>query len=102
MNAMKPRSVQLVMTSPPYPGKLARYGRSNSKFNDQKWIEWMLERLVAMLRVCDGLVGIVANSRVLHGCYQPAVEALVVDAWRAGIICERPVIWHKNSPPNRR
>lgn len=101
MTAMKPRSVRLVITSPPYPGKLGRYG-GKGKLNDEEWVAWMLPRLLAMLRVCSGMVGIVANSRVSEGSYRPAVEALIVDAWRAGIVCERPVVWHKNSPPNRK
>lgn len=102
MRSMPDKSVQLTFTSPPYPGKLERYGGTGVKLNDREWVAWMLPRVVEMARVTDGPVGIVANNRVHKGCYQPAVESLIVRLWDAGYTLERPTIWHKNAPPNRK
>lgn len=101
MRAMPDASVDLVVTSPPYPGKLSRYGTS-IRMPDMEWSTWMCVRVVEMARVCRGMVGVVANGRISKSQYTPAIEALLVDCWRMGIRCERPTIWHKNAPPNRR
>lgn len=103
MREMPAGLAQLVFTSPPYPGKLRRYGDDRTGImTDEEWVEWMKPRVREMVRVCSGMVGIVANGRVKAGVYAPAVEALLVDLWREGVHCERTTIWHKNSPPNRR
>jgi adenine-specific DNA-methyltransferase len=95
----------LTFTSPPYANKLRRYRgaeRLRGYANAEEWAAWMQPRLREMLRVTRGPVIVNAAGYVKAGRYHPACELLVADAYRAGIACERPVIWHKNAAPNRR
>ena len=62
----------------------------------------MLARTAEAVRTCRGPVMWVANSVVPERQYRPAVEGLIWEWNRRGGICERPCIWSKNSPPNRR
>jgi hypothetical protein len=44
----------------------------------------------------------VVNSAFQDGQYLPGCEMLLVRCFKAGVVCERPVIWHKNSAPGRK
>lgn len=97
-------SVDLTFTSPPYAGKSGRYigGIPQKTKHAKEWAEWMLPIVRECVRVTKGYTFIVANGFVKDGAYQPACECLIWKAYCADIVCDRPVIWHKNAPPNRR
>lgn len=97
-----PASIDLVFGSPPYAEKGERYIGGAKKWTTDDWVTWMLEVTTAALRVSKGYVMWVANGSVRKSRYLPSCELLLAQAHKFGIICERPVIWHKNAPPNRR
>jgi DNA modification methylase len=94
--------VDSVFGSPPYPEKGERYEGKSQKWKTDAWIDWMLEVTSECVRVSRGYVLFVVNGAVRKGQYLPACEGLIWKAHERGIVCERPVIWHKNAPPNRR
>lgn len=108
-------SVDLILGSPPYALKMNRYGSDefrdsfihpNKVGNELKadmWKEWMAALTVEACRVSKNWVVWVVNSPYRDGCYIPACESLLVTCHeRYGIQCERPLIWRKNAPPNRK
>ncbi len=101
MAFMPDKHVDLTIGSPPYAGKGQRYG-TKAKWPPEPWIEWMHNVTKQAVRVSSNVVVWIVNGFVKDGHYQPVVEALISDCWRGGLRCERPVIWHKNAPPNRR
>src|SRR5689334_14917530 len=103
LRALPPRSLDLVFGSPPYPDKARRYGDDQvPPLPARQSVPWMPEVTAAALGACRGDVLWVVNAPVIDGRYGPAVEALMVYADARGLRCERPVIWHKNAPPNRK
>jgi DNA modification methylase len=92
----------VVFGSPPYAEKGERYGEGSKRWKTESWIDWMLEVTQACLQVSNGYVIWVVNGAVRVGNYLPACEGLVWKCHQARIICERPCIWHKNAPPNRK
>ncbi|MEM9354638.1 MAG: site-specific DNA-methyltransferase [Pseudomonadota bacterium] len=101
LSRMKAKSKHLVIGSPPYHGKMRRYG-DNKKMSDREWALWMAHVVEKAVRISMGPVVMVVNGCVQDGCYKPSCERLVVNCDDMGIRCERPVIWHKNSTPNRK
>ena len=97
-------SFDLVFGSPPYAGKGQRYDGHRKSFPAGDWIDFMLAATREALRVVrpGGAVLWVANDFVRGGQHQPALAGLQYEAWKAGLPNERPVVWHKNAPPNRR
>jgi DNA modification methylase len=95
-------SVELVIGSPPYAEKGQRYRGAAQKMPTEAWVEWMLQVTEASIRVCRGMVLWVVNGAVRDGRYLPACEGLVWEWHKRGGTCERPCIWHKNAPPNRK
>lgn len=101
MQTMKTGSVDLVIGSPPYAEKGERYGKSKPWPTDD-WIDWMTAVTVEAVRVSRNVVIWIVNGAVRQGSYLPACEGLVWACYQKGLICERPCIWHKNAPPNRK
>jgi site-specific DNA-methyltransferase (adenine-specific) len=101
MNGRPSDSVDLVIGSPPYAHKGLRYGDGDQPWPLEEWIPWMLSVTGEAVRLARNIVIWVVNGSVVKGNYRPAVEGLVYEAYKAGIVCERPAIWHKNAPPNR-
>jgi site-specific DNA-methyltransferase (adenine-specific) len=95
------RSVQLVLGSPPYTDRRT-YGRDDLARKTDAWVPWMLDVSREALRVCSGPVIWVANGCMKDRQYQPAVEGLIWEAFKAGLNVEHPLIWSKNAVPNRR
>ena len=91
----------LILGSPPYALKGNRYeGGGNMK--PDGWVEFMRASASAAIKICSGFVVWVVNGPVRGGKYHPVVERLIVEMSNDGFACERPLIWHKNAPPNRR
>ena len=101
LKKMPTDSVKMVITSPPYHGKMRRYG-SNRKMTDKEWASWMADVVQECVRVATGEVIVVANGCVRVNRYYPSCERLIVECDDRGIRCERPVIWHKNATPSRK
>lgn len=95
-------SVDLVMFSPPYALKTRRYPGARRKMTWQEWSCWMSDVVWQCCRVSRGFVIVVANNPVKGGRELPATDKLRVLCEERGIRLERPIIWHKNSTPNRR
>lgn len=101
LKKLKSSSIDLCMTSPPYFGKMSRYG-TKKKMTEKEWSAWMYEIVFQCCRVTRGYTIVVCNGPVKNGQYFPACERLLLSCHDAGIKCERPCIWTKNSPPNRK
>jgi site-specific DNA-methyltransferase (adenine-specific)/site-specific DNA-methyltransferase (cytosine-N4-specific) len=101
LTAMERQSVDLVIGSPPYAEKGERYGGTKPWPTDE-WIDWMFFITQQALLVSRNLVVWIVNGAVRDGRYLPACEGLVWRLHQLGITCERPAIWHKNAPPNRK
>jgi len=92
----------LVLGSPPYPTKGERYGlTSGGTWPVKDWIRWMLRIVDVSLNVAP-LVGFVVNDTYRNGSFHPAIDGLCWKAYQAGYTLERPLIWTKNAPPNRK
>jgi site-specific DNA-methyltransferase (adenine-specific) len=103
MKAREDRSIDLIIGSPPYAEKGKRYiGGKLTRLKTQDWVLWMCELTKEAVRISRGYVIWVANGAVQNRQYLPACEGLLWECHKAGLICERPVIWHKNAPPNRK
>ncbi len=101
MDSQPAASADLVIGSPPYAEKGERY--QNSKpWPTKDWVEWMTFVTLKSLRVSKNVVIWIVNGAVRDGVYLPACEGLVWELSQVGVICERPCIWHKNAPPNRK
>lgn len=101
LEAQPTDSVDLIVGSPPYAEKGERYGGSKAWPTDE-WIAWMAGVTTEAVRVSKNVVIWIANGSVKNGSYRPACEGLVYEMYKQGIACERPCIWHKNAPPNRK
>lgn len=103
MRQQKPKTAYLTIGSPPYPHKLKRYiGGKLRNIGTDDWVEWFSEVTVEAIRITQNVVIWVANGCVRDGLYEPACEGLIWNLHNKGIAVERPVIWHKNAPPNRK
>jgi DNA modification methylase len=101
LRSLPVNAVPLVAGSPPYAEKGERYG-DGRKWPTDAWVEWMLQVTEAAVRACSGVVFWVVNGAVKDGRYLPACEGLLWEWHNRGGVCERPCIWHKNAPPNRK
>jgi DNA modification methylase len=101
LRSLPENAVRLIAGSPPYPEKGQRYG-TGKKWPTGAWVSWMLDVTEAAVRACDGMVLWVANGSVKDRRYLPACEGLAWEWHKLGGVCERPCIWHKNAPPNRK
>ncbi len=94
------RSVDLVIGSPPYCD-MPRYGpESHGHRSVFGWVEWMIEVTKECLHVSRGFVVWVVNDPVRQGRHIPGVDGLAWEWFKADGHANRPVVWHKNAPPN--
>jgi site-specific DNA-methyltransferase (adenine-specific) len=96
------KSLDVVCGSPPYVLKGERYGADSRKWPIADWVPWMVEVTREAIRVVRNCVIWIVNGSVQKGRYLPACEGLVWRMYELGYVCERPVIWYKNSAPNRK
>ncbi len=101
MQEMPDGSVDIVFSSPPYALKTKRYG-SKKNMTVAEWVDWMSGIIKEACRVSRGFVLVNANNPVVKGRMFPANEHLVSQLDYMMIRMERPAIWHKNSPSNKR
>lgn len=88
------------VTSPPYLGKMRRYGGKGTEFTKDQWVDWMRQVVLGACRVTRGYVFVVANNPVKGGEYLTANEHLmnlVSDRHSAAVRLHRPLVWWKNA-----
>lgn len=95
------RNVRLVIGSPPYVGKGERYPGGRKPWIAEDWVPWMSCVVRESLRVAP-VAMFVVNDPYVSGRFIPAVSMLEAECYRLGIIAERPLVWSKNAPPNRK
>ena len=88
---------RFAMTSPPYFGKLRRYGGRSGEMDLAEYCAWQVQVIAEACRVTDGNVLWVVNNPVKKGVYQPANERIIVALHAIGLVVKRPIIWHKNA-----
>lgn len=95
------RTFSLVLGSPEYPYKGHRYidGEDNN-WNIDSWVDWMSSIIWHSVKIAP-VAMFVVNDSIVKGQYIPCVGMLEAIMWRRGVVAERPLIWDKNSPPNR-
>jgi len=98
MKQFIPKTFQLTMTSPPYFGKLRRYGGKGPLMTLIEYANWQVECIMEAVRITDGVVLWVANNPVIGGHYKPANELIIdVVSRHSEVVVKRPIIWHKNA-----
>lgn len=104
MKTQPDKRFALTIGSPPYPKKFRRYhgGAFSKNLGSREWVDWMVNFTIEAVRITSNVVIWVANGCVNDGVYEPACEGLMWHMYQLGYATERPVVWHKNAPPNRR
>lgn len=98
MQGMADKSVDLVMTSPPY--EVARlYGEVGFSMKDEAWVDWMMARCRQMSRVCCGLCVVVCEGQTRNFRYSSAPLLLMADLHRAGFHMRKPPVFHRVGIP---
>ncbi len=90
-------SVNLVFGSPPYED--ARTYGMDFKLKGQDWVDWMVKVYKESLRVCNGLVAFVVESRTVNYSYSATPFLLGADLHRAGITMRKPPIFYRDGIP---
>lgn len=101
LKQMPENSVDFTFFSPPYPTKTERYPGCSKKMDWEEWVEWMRKVCIQCAGVTSGMCGMVVTNPVVNGQMIPAVERLVWVLHDNDLEVETPVIWKKNSAPNR-
>lgn len=98
-------NITLVVGSPPYPGKAARYIVNNRSkkvgVDHEDWTQWMLNVIEASLKIAP-VCALVVNDFYRDGQFHPVIAGLQWLAYINNCHAERPLIWHKNAPPSRK
>jgi len=90
---------QLILGSPPYPGKEDRYDYIDG-VHKLDWHDWMLEMTTAAAHLSKGWCVWVVNGSVKAGAYMAEVEKLMT-AMPSTVVMQRPLIWTKNPMPRK-
>jgi len=112
LESLPANSLDFVFGSPPYAGKGKRYRdvAANRDWGVFDWVQWMFDVSTAAVKACKGDVMWVLNGFYQKGEYHPAVEGLIWKWYekrvtmpdRSLYVLDRPCIWYKNAPPNRK
>lgn len=97
MKAQPDNSVDLVFGSPPY--EAARTYGIDFDLKGQEWVDWMVERMVEMIRVSKGLVAMVVEGQTRKFRYSAAPVLLMADLHRKGVHLRKPPIFHRVGIP---
>jgi site-specific DNA-methyltransferase (cytosine-N4-specific) len=97
MPNMKEDSVDLVFGSPPYVD--ARTYGIDFKLKGQDWVDWMVERVLASLRICKGLVAFVVEGKTKQFRWDATPALLMADLHRAGVCLRKPPAFHRIGVP---
>lgn len=91
-------SVDLVFTSPPY-SDARTYSHKGISRKSEAWVEWMLEVVSELTRVCRGLVLVNCAGVTRDRVYNPAPEGLCWEWYKRGGNLWRPAYWHRVGIP---
>lgn len=91
-------SVDLVFTSPPY-SDARTYSHKGISRKSEAWVEWMVEVVSELTRVCRGLVLINCAGVTRDRVYNPAPEGLCWEWYKRGGNLWRPAYWHRVGIP---
>lgn len=87
----------LVFTSPPYID--ARTYGIGAQRDCIAWIDWMLDVVTELTRVCRGLVLVNCAGVTRNRIYQPGPEGLLYEWYKRGGHCWRPAYWYRVGIP---
>lgn len=90
-------SVDLVFGSPPYED--ARTYGLDFRLTGQDWVDWMVQRVLASLRVCRGLVAFVVEGKTRQFRWSATPVLLMADLHRAGVHLRKPLVFHRVGIP---
>src|SRR5438874_1669143 len=96
LQAMPDRSVDLIVTSPPYSHGVRRYN-IGFRLKAQAWIDWLIPRIMQGCRVSASFVCVNVSAPVRDWQYTGVVEWLYTDLTRnCGLVCgPAPYVYHK-------
>lgn len=97
MNRQQPKSFDLVLGSPPYPGRRT-YGIGFDR-KGEAWVKWMLQVVIAAVRICRGLVVFVIDAPTSRYQWTAEPALLMADLHRAGVHLRKPPIFHRVGIP---
>src|SRR6478609_4781751 len=97
MKGQPDNSVDLVFGSPPY--EAARTYGIGFKLRGQEWVDWMVERIVEMVRICKGLVAMVVEGQTRKFRWSAAPALLMADLHRRGVHLRKPPAFHRVGIP---
>ncbi len=97
MAGMEPASVDLVFGSPPYED--ARTYGMDFKLKGRAWVDWMVPKVVASLRICKGLVAFVVEGKTRKFRWSATPALLMADLHRAGVHLRKPPAFHRVGIP---
>lgn len=87
--------VQFVLCSPPYEDARV-YGELKYHLKGQAWVDWMVPRVLAALRICDGLCCFVVEGRTRNFSWSGTPHLLAADLIRAGATLRHDIIYRKS------
>lgn len=97
MARMDEASVGLVFGSPPY-GDARAYG-IDFKLKGQGWVDWMVPKVLASLRVCKGLVAFVVEGKTRKFRWSATPALLMADLHRVGVHLRKPPLYRRDGIP---
>lgn len=97
MKRQPDNSFQMTFGSPPYE-RARTYGIDFS-LKGQDWVDWMVARMVEMVRITDGLVAMVVEGQTRQFRYSATPALLMADLHRAGVHLRKPPIFKRVGIP---
>lgn len=83
--------------SPPY--EAARTYGIGFNLKGQRWVDWMVERMVEMLRITNGLVAMVVEGQTRGYQWSATPALLMADLARRGVCLRKPPIYARVGIP---
>lgn len=97
MRSQPDNSVDLVFGSPPY--EAARTYGIDFTLKGQAWVDWMVCRMVEMVRISKGLVAMVVEGQTRGFRWSATPALLMADLHRRGICLRKPPAFHRVGIP---
>lgn len=95
--ASRPIMADLVFCSPPY--EAARTYGIDFDLKGQDWVDWAVERFMACLKVCRGLVAWVVEGQTRKFRWSATPALFMADLHRRGVHLRKPPIYRRYSIP---
>jgi hypothetical protein len=96
------KSVDLVLSSPPYGDGQRTYCQSGIEIavpQGEEWVCWMVEVVEESLRVCKGLVAYVMQASQADFRWSALPAKLLADLDRKGVCLRRPILYGRYGIP---